>query len=47
MNVQHEDVVFRLFSYTFENKASTWYFNLPFGSITNWGDFQKDLLDKF
>jgi hypothetical protein len=47
MNVQHEDVVCRLFPYTFENSASTWYFNLPVVSITNWMKFQKDFLDKF
>jgi hypothetical protein len=28
MNVQHGDVVCRLFPYTFENKASTWFFSL-------------------
>jgi hypothetical protein len=47
MSVQHEDLVCRLFPYTFENSASTWYFNLPVGSITNWTKFQKDFLDKF
>jgi hypothetical protein len=47
MNVQHEDVVCRLFPYTFENSTSTWYFNLPVGSITSWTKFQKDFLDKF
>jgi hypothetical protein len=47
MNVQHEDVVCRLFPYMFENSASTWYFNLPVGSITSWTKFQKDFLDKF
>jgi hypothetical protein len=47
MNVQHEDVVCRLFPYTFENSASTWYFNFPVGSITSWTKFQKDFLDKF
>jgi hypothetical protein len=47
MNVQHEDVVCRLFPYTFENLASTWYFNLSVGSITSWTKFQKDFLDKF
>jgi hypothetical protein len=47
MNVQHEDIVSRLFPYTFENSASTWYFNLPVGSITSWIKFQKDFLDKF
>jgi hypothetical protein len=47
MNVQHEDIVCRLFPYTLENSASTWYFNLPVGSITSWMKFQKDFLDKF
>lgn len=47
MNVQHEDVVCRIFPYTFENKVLTWYFNLSIGSITKWVDFQKDFLDKF
>jgi hypothetical protein len=47
MNVQHEYVVCRLFPYTFEKSASTWYFNLPVGSITSWTKFQKEFLDKF
>ena len=47
MYVQHKDVVCRPFPYTFENSASTWYFNLPFGSITSWTKFQKDFLDIF
>jgi hypothetical protein len=47
MNVQHEDIVCRIFPHTFENSASTWYFNLPVGSITSWTKFQKDFLDKF
>jgi hypothetical protein len=47
MNVQHEDVVCRIFPYTFENSSSTWYFNLPIGSITSWMKFQKYFLDKF
>jgi hypothetical protein len=47
MNVQHEDIVCRLFPYTFENSASTWYFNLPVRSITSWTKFQKDFIDKF
>jgi hypothetical protein len=33
MNVQHEDVVCMIFSYTFENSSSTWYFNLPVNSV--------------
>jgi hypothetical protein len=47
MNVQHEDVVCRIFPYTFEKSTSPWYFNLPVGSITSWKKFQKDFLDKF
>ena len=47
MNIQHEDVVCRIFPYTFENSSSTWYFNLPIGSITSWTKFQKDFLEKF
>jgi hypothetical protein len=47
MNVQHEDIVCRLLPYTFEKSTSTWYFNLPVGSITSWTKFQKDFLDKF
>jgi len=47
MNVQHEDVVCRIFPYTFENSASTWYFNFLVGSITSWMKFQKVFLDKF
>jgi hypothetical protein len=39
MNVQHEDVVCHLFPYTFENSTSTWYFNLPVGSINSWTKF--------
>ena len=38
MNVRHEDVVYRFFPLTFEGRASTWYFSLVQGSITNWGD---------
>lgn len=47
MSVQVEDVVCRLFPYTFEEKASTWYFSLPQGSITSWNKFQTSFLDKF
>jgi hypothetical protein len=47
MKVQHEDVVCIIFPYTFDNLASTWYFNLPVGSITSWTKFQKDFLEKF
>jgi len=47
MNVQHEDVVYRIFPYTFDNSASTWYFNPSVGSITNWTKFQKEFLEKF
>jgi hypothetical protein len=47
LNVQHEDVVCRIFPYTFVGRASTWYFNLPPNSITSWEDFEKDFIGKF
>jgi hypothetical protein len=47
MNVQHEDVLCRIFPYTFDNSTSTWYFNFPVGSITSWMKIQKEFLDKF
>ena len=36
MDVQHEDVVCRLFPYTFIDKASTCFFNLTKRSIASW-----------
>jgi hypothetical protein len=47
MNVQHEDVVSRIFPYTFENTTYIWYFNVPVISITNWTEFQKAFIVKF
>jgi hypothetical protein len=47
MNVQHEDVVCGIFPYTFENSASTWYFNFSVGSMTSSTKFQKEFLNKF
>jgi hypothetical protein len=36
MNVQHEFVVCRLFYFTFQQKASSWFFILAPRSITSW-----------
>lgn len=47
LNVRHEDVVCRLFPYTFIKKASTWYFSLSQGSITSWASFRTLFLNKF
>jgi len=33
--VTEDDCVFRIFPYTFEGFARSWYFSLPTGSITN------------
>jgi hypothetical protein len=35
LGVEHNDIICRLFPYTFLGKSSTWYFNLPVGSITD------------
>ena len=39
VNVQHEDIVYILFPYTFENKEFTWYFSLPTKCIMSWETF--------
>lgn len=46
MGVQHEDVVCRLFPYTFEGKDSMWYFSLRQGSITSWAQFEAAFMHK-
>lgn len=45
--VVKEDVVVRLFPYTFEGSVGSWYFSLPSGSIDNWNLFQEQFLTKF
>lgn len=35
MNVQHEDVVCKLFYFTFQGKAQSWFFSLVPRSITS------------
>ena len=47
LNVEYEDVVCRLFQYTFEPKEYSWYFSLHSNSIVNWDGFEKAFLGKF
>ena len=35
LNVEHEDIVCKLFPYTFDPRASSWYFSLQANSITD------------
>jgi hypothetical protein len=46
-NVEHEDVVYRLFPYTFEGNASTWYFAQQPHTILSWEKFESIFLEKF
>ena len=39
--VTEEDVFVRLFPYTLQGSAGSWYFSLPSGSITSWNIFQE------
>ena len=39
--VTEQDVVVRLFPYTLQGSAGSWYFSLPSGSITSWNVFQE------
>jgi len=45
--VAHEDVVIKLFPYTFQVSAGSWYFSLPTGSIRNWDTFEEIFLETF
>lgn len=42
-----EDVVCKLFPYTFEGSMGSWYFSSPSRSITNWDTFEEQFLNKF
>jgi hypothetical protein len=46
-NVEHEDVVCRLFPFIFEGNASTWYFSQQPRTITSWEKFESIFLEKF
>lgn len=45
--VTNEDVVVKLFPYTLQGAAGSWYFSLPSGSITSWDIFKEQFLTKF
>ena len=47
LDVQHEDVVCRLFPYTFVGQASTWFFSLTPGSIASWQQFETAFISQF
>ena len=47
LDVQHEDVVCRLFPYTFVAQASTWFFSLATKSIAAWKQFETSFLSLF
>ena len=47
MNIEHEDVVCRFFSYTFQGKESTWFFILALSSITSWKHFETTFMTQF
>ena len=46
-DVQHEDVVCRLFPYTFVGQASTWFFSLAPRSIASWQQFETTFSSQF
>ena len=46
-SVEHEDVVCRLFPYTFDGNSSTWYFAQQTQTIVSWDKFETCFLEKF
>jgi hypothetical protein len=47
MNVQHEYAACKLFCLTLQVKASSWFLNLLFGSITSWQQFENAFITRF
>ena len=47
LKVEHEDVVCIIFPYTFEPKASSWFFSLQANSMTIWDTFEMVFKSKF
>jgi len=47
MNIEHKEIVCRLFPYTFENEEFTWYYNLPAVSIRRLDEFDRGFLNEF
>ena len=47
MNVEHEDVVYKLFPHTLQGKATKWFFNLAPRSITSWQMFEEAFMAEF
>ena len=47
LEVRYEDVACRIFPFTLEGRAATWYQRLPVNLVHSWRDFKKLFLDKF
>ena len=47
MNMEHDDVFCKLFSYTFVGKASMWFFSLAARSITSWKQLETTFMTQF
>ena len=47
LQVEHEDVVYRLFPRTLKFKAVSWYFALQENSIPNWNTFERLFRNKY
>ena len=47
LEVEHEDVVCRIFPHTLKGKTSSWYFGLQANSITDWDTFERMFKNKF
>ena len=47
MNVEHENVVCRLFPHTLQGNATKWFFNLAPRSITSWKKIEEAFMAEF
>lgn len=47
LNVTHEDVACRLFSFSLDDQALEWYVTIPHGSIISWDQLQATFYSQF
>jgi len=47
LQVQHEDVICRLFPYSLQDEAYYWFANLPAASINSWPNLKTAFLNRF
>lgn len=46
-NIEHQDVLYRIFPYSLGKNEYNWYLTLPTNSISGWDVLEKSFIDQF